>query len=62
MAWNIRQSFSHSAYFHGCSRCVSVTLMVKVEETTKPESKPAGDGGLVVLSAARYVQGAANDD
>jgi hypothetical protein len=41
---------------------VSVTLIVKVEEMTKPESKPAGDGGLVVLSAARYVQGAANDD
>jgi len=42
--------------------CVSVTLIVKIEDVTKPESKPAGDGGFVVLSAARYVQGAANDD
>lgn len=40
-------------------RCVSsVILMVNVAELTKPESKPAD----VLLVAARYVQGAANDD
>lgn len=41
---------------------MSVTLIEKMEDMTRPESKPAGVGGLVVLSAARYVQGAANDD
>jgi len=40
---------------------VSVTLIVKVEANTRPESKPATELELLA-SAAKYVHGAANDD
>lgn len=41
--------------------CVSVTLIVNVEEETSPESNPATELELLAF-AARYVHGAANDD
>lgn len=39
---------------------MSVTLIVKLDEVTSPESKPAGVLALVL--AAKYVHGAAKDD